>query len=160
MKQTTNKIISQGFEWKCRYAAVINACEILWLTNDPQSLLDSVDDWYGAPDEIVRYLATKWINIKLRYIRHFHIKIMAKRGIPVVTWTNGYDKDSIRNEPYIMKWCDRIGAHAFIVIDYDDEEDKFICENSWWENENDHWLFYVNIADIRKLKAPFVIEAV
>lgn len=59
-----------------------------------------------------------------------------------------------------MKWCDRVGAHAFIVIDYDDHEDRLICENSWGENENDHGLFYVNMTDLRKLKAPYILEVV
>jgi len=144
------KIINQGNTSNCKWASFIHALALIGLI-DPektQEIYDSLpnggmlqarnaDQYF---DDNYSYTMTKIESTDIDEVLKYR---------PVLGGVNGYSQESIKNPPYTLTFEDRIGSHAFVIVER--QGDLYKCLNSWWSDACDHGYFYIKVEDARKI---------
>lgn len=144
------KIINQGATSNCKWASFIHALALIGIIDSEktQEIYDSLPR--GGMLQVRN--ANQYFSDKYKYtltnIEHTNIDEVLKYR-PVLWWINGYSQASIKNPPYTLTFEDRIGSHAFLIVERQGEVYK--CLNSWWSDVCDHGYFYLKVSDAIKI---------
>lgn len=78
------------------------------------------------------------------------IKTSIVNDKPVQTWSNSIDwSATINNNNIVVEWSSY--WHSFSIMWYDDNNQWLICENTYWPNAFDKWLFYLPYSKLNLL---------
>lgn len=88
----------------------------------------------------------KWISI----LKPFQIKVMLRKGIPVIAWIANWTWNNI--PPYIISFWKDIWSHSICITWFKDW--LYEIQNSWWESWWNKWFCYLQEENIKKLIAP------
>jgi len=167
-----NQFTNQWLQWKTR-----NWCVFYWEANainenrwsrwnyniiDPVEFCDIAEKEWVLDRSIWAYLIN-WPKLaqKLWYISLFsqvgsleEIKQALYTTWPVSVWSNKLDFTSIDNFPFVAKYKEVSTWHKFIIVWYDDNKSRLICEDSYWWDRRDKGRFYILYKDYNKLLFP------
>lgn len=144
------KIINQGATSNCKWASFIHALALIGLI-DPEKIQEVYD---SLPDGgmLQARNADQYFSEKYKYtmtkIESTDIDEVLKYR-PVLGGVNWYSQESIKKPPYTLTFEDRIGSHAFVIVER--RGDDYRCLNSWWSDACDHGYFYLKVSDARKI---------